>query len=240
MLVTLAAALMLLALPASARFAASPALAAARVGPGDTATASAAASDSAVASTPAADSAASLADSTRQAASADSAADRPDTESRRSRHERAAYDDSVRAARAQRKPVWSEQPRWVMMRSLVIPGWGQAHNRAWFKATVVAGTELWLASVLISDQRELDRLSAEITAAGTGDPAQVESLVNEYNDRLNHFVSRQWLLGGAVAYALLDAYVDAHFRNFDIEFRNDPALPGGLAPAQRLDLRWNF
>jgi hypothetical protein len=56
------------------------------------------------------------------------------------------------------------------------------------------------------------------------------------------------MLGGVLAYALVDAYVDAHFRNFDLEFRNDPALtPAGEAPSSavpapvtRLALRWTF
>ena len=53
-----------------------------------------------------------------------------------------------------------------------------------------------------------------------------------------------------IAYALVDAYVDAHFRGFDVEFRNDPALPagtspnapagGGGGPGVRLALRWDF
>jgi hypothetical protein len=45
-----------------------------------------------------------------------------------------------------------------------------------------------------------------------------------------------------IVYAMVDAYVDAHFRNFDVDFETDPALPGG-APAEaggRLLLRWRF
>jgi hypothetical protein len=74
--------------------------------------------------------------------------------------------------------------------------------------------------------------------------------VNEYNARLDQRLSREWLLGGVIAYALVDAYVDAHFRGFDVEFRNDPALPAGTSPAgpqgggggpgMRLALRWRF
>jgi hypothetical protein len=38
---------------------------------------------------------------------------------------------------------------------------------------------------------------------------------------------------------VIDAYVDAHFRRFDIDFQFDPALPGGApAPGARLSLRW--
>ena len=50
------------------------------------------------------------------------------------------------------------------------------------------------------------------------------------------------LLAGLIVYALLDAYVDAHFRGFDVEFDTDPALPADAAAAPRLraGLRWTF
>jgi Family of unknown function (DUF5683) len=158
------------------------------------------------------------------------------------RRARAAYQDSVRAAKAAQPQHWSDQPRWVMMRSLIIPGWGQAHNGAWIKAVAVAGAETWLIVGAISDRDDLDRLQGEINdAAAAGDASRHDVLVNEYNDLLNKFVGKQWLLAGVVAYSLLDAYVDAHFKNFDIEFRNDPALQGGPSSAtQRLELRWHF
>jgi hypothetical protein len=134
-----------------------------------------------------------------------------------------------------------DAPGWVMLRSLAVPGWGQAHNRAWLKAAAVAGAEGWLALAIRGDLGELDRLDAAVAAArAAGDPDAENSAVLAYNARLDRMVSRQWLLGGVVAYALLDAYVDAHFRNFRLEFENDPALPGGAPPAARLMLRWRF
>jgi hypothetical protein len=129
-----------------------------------------------------------------------------------------------------------------MMRSLLVPGWGQFHNRAYVKAAAVAGGEVWLLSALSSANHDLDQLQAQVDAArASGDLAAEAVATQAYNDKLDHFVSLQWLLGGVVVYALLDAYVDAHFRNFAVEFRKDSAPPGGPAPAKlRLDLRWNF
>src|SRR4029079_3275775 len=37
-----------------------------------------------------------------------------------------------------------DAPVWVMARSAVFPGWGQAHNKAWFKAGLVAAAEGYL------------------------------------------------------------------------------------------------
>lgn len=142
------------------------------------------------------------------------------------------------------RPVrWSDQPRYVMFRSLLVPGWGQWYNRSWIKALAVAGGEATFAVQLVDDHRALDRLKGDVDAAARrGDAVGYAEAVNRYNARLEPYIQRQWLLGAVIAYAMLDAYVDAHFRNFDIEFQTDPALPGGKPPATgaRISYRWSF
>ncbi|HTR96668.1 MAG TPA: DUF5683 domain-containing protein [Candidatus Acidoferrales bacterium] len=157
------------------------------------------------------------------------------------------------AAEARRRAGrWSEQPRAVMLRSLAVPGWGQFHNHAWIKSAAVAGGEWWIVTSLFQDRHDLDRLYTRANAAAdAGDETDYTTLYNQYTAVNNAFVADQWLLGGVLAYALIDAYVDAHFRSFDIEFKTDPALPPGVptdsgAPAAkpgkgaRLSLRWKF
>jgi len=138
---------------------------------------------------------------------------------------------------------WSDQPRFVMMRSLLIPGWGQFYNHAYIKSAAVAGTEVWILASISTANHDLSQLQVQIDAARvSGDAAAEAAATQAYNDKLNHFISLQWLLGGVVVYALLDAYVDAHFRNFAVEFGKDSTPPpGGSTPAKlRLDLRWTF
>ena len=159
-------------------------------------------------------------------------------------------DHYVRSDSTRHRP-WTEQPRMVMARSLIFPGWGQMHNHAWFKAALVMGGEGLLIGQILKDQKELDRMLGDISVAQNGsDPDLLNTLVNQYNARLDQRLSREWLLGGVVAYALVDAFVDANFRGFDVEFRHDPALPQG-APAGsptgggddlgvRLAYRWHF
>ena len=133
----------------------------------------------------------------------------------------------------------------------MVPGWGQLHNHAWFKAAGVAGGEGWLLHTILHDRVELDRWRDRVNAAADAhDDVAYTSAVNHYNQLLDGFVGSQWLLGGVIAYALVDAYVDAHFRHFEVEFRNDPALPPGVTPedvhgdagggTKRLSLRWHF
>ena len=115
----------------------------------------------------------------------------------------------------------------------------------------MAGVEGWFGARILQDQHRLDRLLGDLAAArASGDGVRETGLVSEYNLRLDQRLGRQWMLGGVLAYALVDAYVDANFRGFDVEFRNDPALPAGTSPAGptsggdgpglRLALRWDF
>ena len=140
-------------------------------------------------------------------------------------------------------PAPFSEPRWVMLRSAVLPGWGQAYNRQWLKAAAVAAVELGIAYRIYDDLKVLDDLDAQAAAAtAAGDPALQNELALRYNDRLDTMVARQWLLAGVIVYALLDAYVDAHFRGFDVDFDTDPALPADAeaAPRLRAGLRWSF
>ena len=163
-------------------------------------------------------------------------------------------DSMVRGKPAGPTP-WPEQPRFVMLRSLLIPGWGQAYNHAWVKAVGVAGAEVWLGSLIVDDKRALDGLLADVEGLKADSTAsEYTEAVNRYNARLDTYVRHQWFFGAVLAYALIDAYVDAHFRNFDIEFKHDPALPddepadpgapneGGPARSggTSLALRWHF
>jgi hypothetical protein len=167
---------------------------------------------------------------------------------------RPAVSDTAARRAAARDPLSGfDAPRWVMARSLVVPGWGQLHNGSWIKAIGVATGEVMLVTRVVDDNQALDDLNTVIEAArAAGDQAAEEAAVTAYNSRLDQLTRRQWLFGALLAYSLLDAYVDAHFRHFDIEFKHDPALPGGQPPVlpkkksegapgeYRLALRWSF
>ena len=136
-----------------------------------------------------------------------------------------------------------DRPRWVMLRSLAIPGWGQLHNHAFIKAAAFAGVEGWLGARVINDNRSLGRLRRDVDDAhAAGDDARAAVATEAYNRRLDRLVAGEWLLAGVLTYAMLDAYVDAHFRRFKVEFQHDPALPEGFSTGTgaRLSLRWSY
>lgn len=133
-----------------------------------------------------------------------------------------------------------DAPRWVMMRSLLLPGWGQLHNGSWLKALLLGGGEIALIVGIVQDNDSLDGLQAAAERARVeADEATYVAAVQAYNDRLDRMTSREWLLGGVMIYALADAFVDAHFRDFELEFEVDPALPRGTGGA-RLAVGWAF
>ena len=134
-----------------------------------------------------------------------------------------------------------DAPRWVMLRSAVIPGWGQLHNRSWIKALGVAAGEAAFGVGLVRDERELKRLSRLADAAQAANDEQAfDAAITAYNARLVESTNRRWFLGGLLAYAMVDAYVDAHFANFNVEFDTAPPASGSSDSGARLRLGWSF
>jgi len=124
---------------------------------------------------------------------------------------------------------------------MVVPAWGQLHNGSYVKAGLVASGEVGLALLIVSDNRALADLQREIdTAREEGDENAEAAAVRAYNDRLDLVTARSWLLGVLVVYAMLDAYVDAHFKHFKIDFQTDPALEGGTPNGVRARLGWEW
>ncbi len=154
-----------------------------------------------------------------------------------------AESDSIREARTPRKHGKFDAPHWVAARSLLIPGWGQFHNRAWIKTGLVAGGEGYLIARLVQDEQALQDLQRQIDdAQNAGDEAAYDSGIAAYNSRLDETIRRRWFFGALLAYAVLDAYVDAHFVDFEVEFGKDGGgrSPSPAAPEARLKVRWTF
>ena len=95
-------------------------------------------------------------------------------------------------------PIKSKSPKGAMIRSAIIPGWGQVYNKKYIKALVYLGGELYFASRYIS----LDDKIKKLVDDGE-DELTIEDKEHERNGWL-------WLLGAGYLLALGDAFVDAH------------------------------
>jgi len=89
-------------------------------------------------------------------------------------------------------------PRSALIRSALLPGWGQLYNQKRFKAAFFAATSAGLLGASISAQRSLgDALT----------PLEHEDRAARRNTRLLYFAL-------SVTFSALDAYVDAHLADF--------------------------
>ena len=95
-------------------------------------------------------------------------------------------------------PIKSKSPKGAMIRSAIIPGWGQVYNKKYIKALVYLGGEMYFASKYIS----LDDKIKKMTVDGIS-----ESIIEDKEHERNGWL---WLLGGGYLLALGDAFVDAH------------------------------
>ena len=107
-------------------------------------------------------------------------------------------------------------PRAALVRSAVLPGWGQAATGHGLKALLFAGAGAgWLTSAIVE--------SARVGDAPT--PQDHEDRAARRNTRVLFYLVTATL-------SALDVYVDAHLENFQLD-AGDPETPG-----VRLKLRW--
>lgn len=137
------------------------------------------------------------------------------------------------SAKTPEGPSWFGRPAGIMVRSLVVPGWGQAANRRYWKAAVVAGVEGFLIFRAVeAGLNERDANDAAATATSEAVALQYEGLARGYNERRRDYT---WWTIFAVILSMGDAYVDAHLGNFEAEFEPLDGTTG-----VRAAVRWNF
>jgi len=127
------------------------------------------------------------------------------------------------------EPANTKSPTGALLRSLIVPGWGQLYNGKELKAAVIFAAETTLIGTAIYWDRQ-----AEMAAEANHETAR---LVYEDNRNLAY-----WLLAATVVYSMLDAYVDAHFYDFDEgeSLANISLIPEPNSPAVALRLRIPF
>lgn len=106
-----------------------------------------------------------------------------------------------------------KSPTGAMIRSLVVPGWGQWYNNKKLKAFVVFGTEVGLLvnSIYLNQKyREWDR---KFRASEPGFAQNVIIANREFY--INNRNTSTWWLVGVALFSMADAFVDAHLFNFD-------------------------
>ena len=116
-------------------------------------------------------------------------------------------------------------PRKAVMRSLIIPGWGQIYNKRWWKVPLVYGGYVGIGLVYEFNQRYYKEFLAEAQYRALHQGERKNPKYLQYDDqamsdakdfyRRNRDLS---ILAGIAFHAIqmIDAYVDAKFFRYDI------------------------
>lgn len=159
-------------------------------------------------------------------------------------------------------------PRGALIRAAILPGWGQIYNRQYYKLPFVyAGLGGFVYGVLYTNDRVRYYRRAYLYRAWEDlqpDDNPYEHYIGTYNDLVeqlgfeidaeplknqrNKFKRNRdlFVLGVGLFYGLtmLDAFVSAHLRDFDVgeDLTLRVAPGGGLAPQSNptLTIRWRF
>ncbi len=126
--------------------------------------------------------------------------------------------------------------RTAMLLSAFIPGGGQLYNESFWKGGLVAAAEITLASFTIREHllmASVEEMWSDDVPYSIKGP-KIDSLRNLHRDRRNVFA---FFTGAVIAFAVSDAYVDAHMFGFKESQRLS------LVPAEEglgLALRYRF
>lgn len=109
-----------------------------------------------------------------------------------------------------------KNPNGAVLRSLLVPGWGQYYNGQKLKAAIVFAAEVGEIGTAIYWHRESKRVN---------DP-HFKLVYEDYRN------AAYWFLAGTIILSMLDAYVDAQLSDFDESPSLDDRTLGALAPPQ--------
>jgi len=116
----------------------------------------------------------------------------------------------------------TKSPTGALIRSAIIPGWGQIYNGSWWKAPIIWGLYAYYASKWIESNKQYKKY--EDLFVQNPDQNRFKYIRDSYRDYRDSFV-----VYAAIAYLLnlVDAYVDAHLFDFDVSenyFTKKPQL----------------
>jgi hypothetical protein len=126
-------------------------------------------------------------------------------------------EDSLRVQGAQSQAGDSSRvknPTSAVLRSLVVPGWGQYYNGKKWKAAIVFAAEIGALGTAIYWDREADRAPTD----------EARFIYQEYRN------TAYWVLAFTIMLSMMDAYVDAQLSDFDDSPSLETSQSVGLAP----------
>lgn len=127
-------------------------------------------------------------------------------------------------------------PTGALLRSAAFPGWGQFYNRKYIKGLVVMGGEGYC---IVQAIRYWDLADQAYDRYSRQSDYYMRSWYyydyDFYKDRRDLYL---WLSGVSMFLSMIDAYVDAHLANFDIDITPPFDEPENDAVGLRLTFRF--
>jgi hypothetical protein len=123
------------------------------------------------------------------------------------------------------KKIKKPWPTGALFRSAIVPGWGQVYNKQYIKAVLYGGTEIALAAATAHYWKQMD--SHQSHFMNSTDPTYQAWEYYYYQNSRDNRNLFLWLTGLTFFISIFDAYVDAHFADFD---QQDKAFEAYLAP----------
>lgn len=106
---------------------------------------------------------------------------------------------------------FTKSPTGALFRSAVLPGWGQFYNESYYKVPVIAGLAAWFGYNYFSNNNLYNDYKTLYQNTGN----RLYYLNREfYRDQRDNFAI---YLGILYVANLIDAYVDAHLFDFNVE-----------------------
>lgn len=129
----------------------------------------------------------------------------------------AQRDSTVSGSRDTAAFVMQKSPWGAVLRSAIVPGWGQLYNESYWKIPIVMGLTGFLVYGIVSEHRQYARFRDEYTASISASRPSGDLYLKQFREfyRNNRDTYGWWLL---VTYLIqaADAFVDAHLYDFDV------------------------
>jgi hypothetical protein len=110
-----------------------------------------------------------------------------------------------------------------VLRSAVVPGWGQIYNESYWKAPIVWGIGAWLIYNWIQNNKNYNTYKNLFLQTPSSDPNDPNLVYrNFYRDQRDLFVI---YMGITYLLQLVDAYVDAHLFDFTVQENYQLRMP---------------
>jgi hypothetical protein len=110
-----------------------------------------------------------------------------------------------------------KSPLGAVIRSAILPGFGQFYNEAYWKVPIVLGVTGFLVYGIVTEQQRFldyrDQYAASITGEAPSGNLRLKQFREFYRDRRDTYA---WWLLVAYLFQIADAFVDAHLFSFDV------------------------